>query len=97
MVLGDALEQLVGVPLRADVDLEAEVLEVLDALGSELLFDQYFLLFSHFRSHPHSMTVLVMNTCSAAPTEAPNLTSYPSSASTISTVLRPTTMSLWPK
>ena len=97
MVLGDALEELVGVPLGADVDLEAEVLEVLDALGGELLLDQYLLLFGHL-SHPsQSMTVLVMNTCSAAPTEAPNLTSYPSSASTISTVLRPTTMSLWPK
>ncbi len=97
MVLGDALEELVGVPLGADIDLEAEVLEVFDALGGELLLDQYFLLFAHLVSPSQSMTVLVMNTCSAAPTEAPNLTSYPSSARTISTVLRPTMMSLWPK
>ena len=47
-------QQLVGVPLRADVDLEALVLEVLDALGGQLLLDEDLLLFGHVSSPPQS-------------------------------------------
>ena len=64
-----------GVPVEADVDLEALVLEELDALGGELLLDQdlssVVCLSPAHSAHGRS----VMNTCSAAPTEAPHLTS----------------------
>ncbi len=51
VVLGDAGQELVGIPVRPHVDLEALLLEERDALGGELLLDQDLLLVGHLR-HP---------------------------------------------
>ena len=78
VVIGDTLQQLVGIPRRAVVHAETLGFEVGDALEGELLFDQHLHVFSHVRASHHSSTALVRNTCSAAARLAPNFTSKPS-------------------
>ena len=72
LVVGDAREQLVRVPVLAQVDLEAWLLEKLDPFGASFSLTSTFFLSSRLA---HSGTSLFMRICSAAPTEAPNLTS----------------------
>ena len=75
VVVGDAGQELAGIPVGPHVHLEALLLEERNALGGELLLDQDSLRVGHVLSPPQSCTVLCMNTCSAAAAEAPNLTS----------------------